>query len=53
MGLAVQECIPVQIKLAGNQADVNRVPLNQKRNPLPVDEPANWLVPQEAHELEP
>ncbi|MDG7043886.1 MAG: hypothetical protein JRN19_02570 [Nitrososphaerota archaeon] len=49
----MQEFIPVKIELAGNQAYVNRVPLNQKRSPLPVDEPANWLVPQEAHALEP
>ncbi|MDG7034647.1 MAG: hypothetical protein JRN32_01265 [Nitrososphaerota archaeon] len=52
MGMVMPEFIPVQTKLAGHQADVSHVSLDQKRSPLLVDEPACGIAPREAHALE-
>ncbi|MCL4339930.1 MAG: hypothetical protein M1388_02220 [Thaumarchaeota archaeon] len=53
MGMVMPEFIPVRTKLAGHQADVSHVSLDQKRSLLLVDEPANGIAPREAYALEP
>ena len=51
--MVMPEFIPVQTKLAGHQADVSRVSLDQERSPLLADEPACGIASREAHALEP